>query len=141
MARAFTPLPLSGSPPMRAIIEALDTPDGWLTRGRDPRAVAYEWLNAGFRPGEAAAWIAAGAFRPDGAAELRDAGVTPEEAAEDRASVRRLRRWNGSTFVGSSFAYLVSASAITVEQAVSEIAGMRGSSPQSHHIQHGRKHR
>jgi hypothetical protein len=111
---------------MWAVIEALDTPDGWLTAGLDPRTVAYEWVNAGLSPSEAAAWISAGAFRPHVAAELRAAGITPEQGAWDRPSARAQRRWNGSTFVGSSFAYLVCAGAMTVEQATCEIAEMRG---------------
>lgn len=44
-------------------------------------AVAQEWIDAGFDEVDAAQWLGAGCFDANTAAELRKAGVTPEQAA------------------------------------------------------------
>lgn len=54
---------------------------GAIWVGRAAAAGSAEWAAAGFSPAEATAYRAAWCHDPRSAAELRDAGVTPELAA------------------------------------------------------------
>lgn len=47
----------------------------------DPAAVAQQWAEHGFDAADVRAWLDARCFCPDAAAELRDAGITPEQAS------------------------------------------------------------
>lgn len=64
---------------MMAVIES----HGDFAHGGDVEGAVSEWLEAGFTPTEAAAWLGtARCFEADSARELATAGITPEQAAK-----------------------------------------------------------
>ncbi len=55
-----------------------------LLIGPEPiETIAQEWLDAGFTCESAPAWWRAGCFLADSTAQLREAGMTPEQAEVD----------------------------------------------------------
>lgn len=67
---------------LKAIAEVLGH-DPWAIGSRSPQAVAQEWAEAGFDALEVADWLdVARCFDPTAASMLRDAGISPWEAAQ-----------------------------------------------------------
>ena len=60
---------------MRQAVESA----GEVIHGDQPHEIAEQWIDAGFTSDEAKAWWDAGAFDAASAAELRDAGIAPED--------------------------------------------------------------
>ena len=54
----------------------------FLAGSESVEQAAQEWIDAGFTAGSAADWWEAGCFDADRTAELRDAGLTPDQAGQ-----------------------------------------------------------
>ena len=65
---------------LREIAEALRAEGEWA-HGGNVAGTAREWFEAGFAPDEVREWLSARTFRADAAADLRDLGITPEQAS------------------------------------------------------------
>lgn len=65
---------------VREIAEVLHPYRDWAT-GSDAHETAREWLECEFGADQVRGWLDAGCYRASDAAGLRDAGVTPEQAA------------------------------------------------------------
>jgi len=65
---------------LREIAEALNPYGDWAT-GCDTHETAREWNECEFGADQVREWLEAGCYRATDAAALRDAGVTPEQAA------------------------------------------------------------
>lgn len=67
------------APAMSDMIQELER-HGWRFTGNNVQDIAQEWLDADFTAYEAAEWCEAGCWEPSVAAQLRDAGVTTDQA-------------------------------------------------------------
>jgi hypothetical protein len=98
---------------MRVVVESF----GEFAYGSDLEGAVQEWLDAGFSPSEADAWLEAGCFNASDAASLRDAGVTPDQAqAITNESV-------GRGHYPHTIGYKVANGDMTVSEAVAWIEG------------------
>ena len=67
---------------LRETAEALRAEGEWA-HGGNVAGTAREWFEAGFAPEEVRKWLSARTFRADAAADLRDLGITPEQASAE----------------------------------------------------------
>lgn len=66
---------------MTTITEIITAERDFAAGVEDPATVAQQWAEHGFAADDVQAWLDARCFDPDAAAELRDAGITPEQAS------------------------------------------------------------
>lgn len=104
------------------IAEILDRdPDRLIGHPDDRGRVIDLWEATGMTPDEVERWVEAGAFEPEAAVEMRDAGVTPEQAAtrtdaghSDYEDTVAAKVSNGDLSIGQALAVLGYASVTTV---------------------------
>lgn len=95
------------------IAEILDRDPDWLIGVGNPDVrehVIGLWEATGMTPDEVEQWVEAGAFEPEAVVALRNAGVTPEQAAT--------RTEAGHGGYAASVAYKVSNADLSVGQAL-----------------------
>jgi hypothetical protein len=89
--------------------------DDFSVGTEDPRDVAAEWADAGFTASEVAEWLRARCWCPTAAESLRDAGLSPTEAATETAE--------GFARYTETIGYKVSNCDLSVEDAVCIVRG------------------